>query len=288
MKYVLHVLGLLLFTSLLAAGCEMAPANDEGDEYIPASETAEDAARMTSYSVIMAAEMGSFADGDVENTDTNDRSISFSAQQIPEVYGPEDDGQFTIIIEPDTFYVSWLIGPGDPIVIDDDDPFHNLIATVEKAQEEANYFLVEGDFRELEAPEYAPELMDVHIVENNPDFEFAFNTEGDILLTDDGIANGKWYSEFEYGGYADFDFIDVEVTSKEYVDGGIRWIATGGKAIGETVLEDVTYTSEVHFQEDGTGEGTIASEKLGYEADLFIDTWNGGGYYEDVTGEHHF
>ncbi len=247
-------------------------------------------AEVVCYTVIMSASMCGYADGGDE---LGDLSLSLSevspAYSIPQVEGPDTEGIFTVEIEPDTFYVRWLEGENNPIIEDGElTDLQNLQETLEVAELSANFFEIEGDFREVAAPGYAPELEGVSIVGNNPDFELELNTTGDITVTNGGILNGEWRSTFSGGGYAVAEAIDMEVSAEILSGGGRKYYISGGKGESETVLRNNTYISEVTFNSDGTGEGTITSQDYDYEADFWMNTKTGGGYYEDHTGRHEF
>ncbi|MGM0568266.1 MAG: hypothetical protein ACQESB_03495 [Elusimicrobiota bacterium] len=268
-------------------GCDDGPTREKLLGPILYSPTNETAGQMAAYSTIMIASMGDYADGGDLIEDGTFSAFSEASYTLPEVEGPDEDGWFTVKLEPDTFYVRWKDNNGDVIAeAGQSTDVENLSVTVTEADRSAKYFDIKGDFREIEAPEHAPELVNVDIVENKPDFEFELNETGDITLTKAGaIANGKWRSSFSGGGYSEFEAVDAVIDTIP-LDNGVKWIVAGGQGTLETIIADITYTSEITFNSDGTGEGTMTAPN--YEAVLFIDTSWGGGYYKDDTGKHEF
>ncbi|MGM0441871.1 MAG: hypothetical protein ACQEQC_05585 [Elusimicrobiota bacterium] len=283
----LCVTGLLVIS---LTGCEnQTPDKLLGHTLYNPTQEVESTAKTSGYTAVMAATMGSYADGgDLASSSAS--SLSETSATIPEVEGPDSDGFFTVKTGQDTFYVRWQDKDNNNIIGDGATPEEKLLDTVTNdhagdGTNGAKYFDIKGDFRELNHPEYAPELESVTIVENKPDFTFELKTTGDLIIEDGAIANGEWKSVFESKGQAVFEFTDLDIKS-EPLDNGRKWYVAGGTGSGETIINNSVYTSDMTFNSAGEAEGTLRGEN--YEIDFLADTYNGDGWYKLDDEKHTF
>ncbi|MGM0441870.1 MAG: hypothetical protein ACQEQC_05580 [Elusimicrobiota bacterium] len=277
----LCVTGLLV---LSVAGCE----NETPDKllghtlYNPSDSNAA-SAKLAKTSVGIIQSMSSSSQGEP----TSASSVFSMASALYDynddyISGPDSNGFYTFDMSyindvkeaggMESLAMRWLDSDKDPITGNSSDTFENYNEAIAESSNTAKYFNIKASL------DSSSELLeDFGKISFN--YTYTFDTAGDLDFVDGGTLDGEMTGKTASGIDFEATLTDLEFDSEVGINGGQLEI--------ESHINNITYTTEITYNNDGTAEGTITSSQ-GYSAEIYVNTETGEGYYEDNDGKHEF